>query len=204
MIDTAMTQREFEAMLEATLQRVEHLVALHMDLQLRVRFSPADVARSVIVEAAHQQDEYIADGRPIAVWLRELALCHIDDLRQVHMPGDTKLPVTVLPISDYWQHLLPYRESGMVVTNWAGYRIPYLKQRIRIAMESLDPSDQELLTLAHCEQLDPFEIASVLGISSRSVKTRCRCAILQFQKMFQLTRRRTGALSPGIASSVHA
>jgi RNA polymerase sigma-70 factor (ECF subfamily) len=47
-----------------------------------------------------------------------------------------------------------------------------LRQRVRSALDQLDPGDREILVMRHVEQLRVSEIASLLGISEGAVKMR--------------------------------
>jgi DNA-directed RNA polymerase specialized sigma24 family protein len=111
----------------------------------------------------------------------------LDDLRQANLPSCAQAPASVLPIGDFWQQLLPGSSGESGADQWAAYRHPTLKQRIRFAVESLAPGDMELLTMAHGERFAVFEMAAILRTTPSVVRARYRRALEQFQEMFQLT-----------------
>ena len=57
-----------------------------------------------------------------------------------------------------------------------------LRDRVRAALEALEPNDREVLVLRYLEQLTSKEIAAVLGISEAAVKTRHRRALERLRR----------------------
>ena len=52
-----------------------------------------------------------------------------------------------------------------------------MRQRVRAALDRLQPSDREVLVLRYLEQLTTAEVAVVVGITQRGVRSRHRRAL---------------------------
>lgn len=85
---------------------------------------------------------------------------------------------------------LPLDQLG-VLAGWgsespeSGYQAADDLQRLRHALESLDPSERELITLRDLEQLSGSETARVVGLPLATMKTRLHRARLELAALMR-------------------
>jgi RNA polymerase sigma-70 factor, ECF subfamily len=62
-----------------------------------------------------------------------------------------------------------------------------LQQRVREALDALDPVDREVLALRHFEQLSNAEIAQLLGLSESGATARYLSALKRMKEVLSET-----------------
>ena len=60
-----------------------------------------------------------------------------------------------------------------------------LQQRVRVALDRMEPHDREVLVLWHLEQLSATEIAAVLEMTEAGVKSRHRRALERLVRILE-------------------
>ncbi|MBA3482166.1 MAG: sigma-70 family RNA polymerase sigma factor [Pirellulales bacterium] len=166
------------ALLTAHQDRLARMVAFRMDPRLRGRIDEADVVQDAFVEAsAHREAYFRAPTAPLFLWLRGVVSnkllqihrhhlgAHMRDAkRELLLEGPRKWNDTTAAL---WVHLTGHLTSPSV----AAVREEN-KTRLAEALDTMDPTDREVLTLRHFEQLTNAEAAQVVGIQERAAAKR--------------------------------
>ncbi len=166
------------ALLTAHQDRLARMVAFRMDPRLRGRIDEADVVQDAFVEAsAHREAYFRAPTAPLFLWLRGVVSnkllqihrhhlgAHMRDAkRELLLEGPQKWNDTTAAL---WVHLTGHLTSPSV----AAVREEN-KTRLAEALDTMDPTDREVLTLRHFEQLTNAEAAQVVGIQERAAAKR--------------------------------
>jgi RNA polymerase sigma-70 factor (ECF subfamily) len=166
------------SLLSAEQERLVRMVSLRMDPRLRPRIDAADVVQEAFVEASAHREAYCrAPTAPLYLWLRgvvsnkllELHRHHLgarmrDVKRERSMEGPRRLDDTT---SALCAHL-----TGHLTSPSAGAAREEIRTRLAAALDKMDSTDREVLTLRHFEQLTNAEAAQVVGIQERAAAKR--------------------------------
>ena len=163
-------------LLEQHRERLTRMVRLRLDPRARGRVGVSDVLQEAFVDALDRIEEYYAHPDvPFYVWLRFLVgqrilLVHRHHVRtkkraitqELSLEAVTGPRASSLSIA---QELVASGDSPSRVAALAE-----LQQRLVDALESMEPTDREILVLRHVEQLSNVQVAAVLelGISTAS------------------------------------
>src|SRR6516162_2079992 len=171
--------------------RLERMVRLRMDRRLQGRVDPADVVQDAYLAVRGKFPQYSADPRlPFFLWLRLEVGQKLVDVHRFHLGAKMRdagqevslyqgaLPrVTSLSLAE---HLL----GKLTTASQAAMRVE-LKLRVQEALNSMDPSDREVLLLRHFEELSNAEAAQVLGIKPAAAVNRYVRALRRLKDVFQ-------------------
>lgn len=158
------------------------LIHAHQDtvysLALRMLKVPEDaeeLAQDVFV-SAHRHLGKIASADHLLFWLRR-TVCHraIDRLRR-------RQPHVVLPLDTAGE--IPHADS---------VRDPILERRLRALVEQLPPMARAVVLLKYQEDLDPSEIAKVLGMPLNTVKSHLQRSLASLRAVCEELRQPTAA-----------
>ena len=166
------------ALLTAHQERLARMVAFRMDPRLRGRVDEADVVQDAFVEASAHREAYLrAPTAPLFLWLRgvvsnkllQIHRHHLgthmrDAKRELLLEGPGKWSDTTAAL---WVHLTGHLTSPSVAAVREENRT-----RLAEALDTMDPTDREVLTLRHFEQLTNAEAAQVVGIQKRAAAKR--------------------------------
>jgi RNA polymerase sigma-70 factor (ECF subfamily) len=172
-------------------ERLERMVRLRMDRRLQGRVDPADVVQEAYLAVRGKFPPYSADPRlPFFLWLRLEVGQKLVDVHRFHLGAQMRdagqevslhrgaLPqVTSLSLAE---HLL----GKLTTASQAAMRVE-LKLRVQEALNSMDPSDREVLLLRHFEELSNAEAAQVLGIKPSAAVNRYVRALKRLKDVFQ-------------------
>jgi RNA polymerase sigma-70 factor (ECF subfamily) len=163
---------------------LKRAVLVRMDPLLAARLDASDVVQDAFAEASRRWQSFLNSEGHDAIefypWLRDIALRRLTDLYRRHVLAKRR---TVRreergpPLSDASFVRLSER---LVAPNSSPSRRLDRKERmhrVRAALESLPAEDREVLVLKYLEELPTTEIASILGITDRSVRYRHRKAL---------------------------
>lgn len=170
--DTAMQQ-----LIDRHRSRLRRMIAVRMDPQLCRRVDPSDVVQEVLAEAARKLPAYASEPSiPFYPWLRQIAWDRLVDLHQRHVRARkrsvTREDSVFIGLPDESAMDLARQLISSGTSPSGGALRAELRQRVRSALEQLDPGDREILVMRHVEQLKVSEIATLLGISEGAVKMR--------------------------------
>ena len=155
------------------------------------RSDPSDVVQEALAEAACHLDDYLRDPPlPFYPWLRQFAWERLVKAHRRHIHARRR---SIVREEDPEMHL-----SGESVGNLARCLIASgtspsrrlvrdeERQRVRAALDQLEPHDREVLVMRHLEQMETDEIAAVLGISAGAVRNRQYRALLRLRAALEV------------------
>ena len=159
-------------------ERLRRMVELRLDSRLQGRLDVSDILQDSMVDIASQLDDYLNNPRlPFFLWMRlvtgeRLARAHRHHLgfKMRDAGREVSLYREALPAASSFAlaSMLLGRQSS---PSHAAVRAERLV-RVQEALNSLDPTDREVLALRHFEQLTPAETAIVLGIRPDAASKR--------------------------------
>jgi len=157
--------------------RLRKMVAFHMDRRLAARFDPSDVVQEALAEADRRLDEYVREPPlPFYPWLRQIAWDRLIELRRRHLRAAkrsvSREELDFFDLPDDSAVLLAGRLLDLGSTPSRQVLRVELRARVQAALAMLPARDREILVLRHLEQLSTADIAAVLGIGARAVKSR--------------------------------
>src|SRR5262249_40906299 len=130
------------------------------------------------LDVARRIGEYLADPAvPFYVWLRFLAVQRMQMVQRVHLGAQMRdvsqevpLPAGAVPLASS-ESMAGQLVSHLTSPSRAAIRRE-LQDRLRSALDEMDPLDREVLALRHFEELGNNEVAEVLGISKDAASKR--------------------------------
>ena len=169
-------------------ERLWRMLYVRLDRRLTSRVAPDDVIQETFLDVARRIGEYLADPAvPFYVWLRFLAVQRMQMIQRVHLGAqmrDVSQEVSLaaggaLASSDSMAGQLV---SHMTSPSQAAMRRE-LQDRLRDALDGMDPLDREVLALRHFEELGNNEVAQVLGISKDAASKRHIRALMRLREI---------------------
>jgi RNA polymerase sigma-70 factor (ECF subfamily) len=172
------------ALLTSHEQRLTRMVCFRMDARLQGRVDAADVVQEAFAEAAEHRADYFraaAAAAPLFLWLRGVVCNKLLEVHRHHLgtrmrdarrerPLESRPGATPCP-QDTSAALCDHLTAGLTRPSVAAARAE-MRSRLSRALESMDPTDREVLALRHFEQLSNDEASKVLGIQERAAAKR--------------------------------
>jgi RNA polymerase sigma-70 factor, ECF subfamily len=139
--------------------RLMRLVNLRMDDRLRGRVDPADVIQEAYLEASRRLAEYLRNPEiPFYVWLRFLTTQKLAELHRHHLQvkarnANREVPLFNGRLPEASSALLAAQLLGRATTPSQAAMRAERQCRLQQALDSIEPSDREIIVLRHFEQL---------------------------------------------------
>lgn len=171
--------------------RLRRMVKLRMDRRLQGRLDPSDVLQEAYLDVARRAPEYRTDpSMPIFLWLRWLTGQRLMALHRKHLGAqmrnaghEVSLHGGALPPADSIS--IAALLLGRVTSPTRAAQRAELQVRLQDILNSMDPTDREVLTLRHFEELGNSETAQVLGISKSAASSRYIRALMRLKKALE-------------------
>jgi RNA polymerase sigma-70 factor (ECF subfamily) len=168
--------------------RLRQMVALRIDRRMAARVDPSDVVQEALADAAHSLSDYLKDRPlPFYPWLRHFAWERLLQLHRHHLQAQrrsvSREQLRIGDVADESAAVLAERLANSGSSPSARLLAAELRDRVRAALDALEPRDREVLVLRYLEQLTSKEIGAVLGISEPAVKTRHRRALERLRRI---------------------
>jgi RNA polymerase sigma-70 factor (ECF subfamily) len=157
--------------------RLLRMLYVRLDRRLARRVTPDDVLQETFLDVARRIAEYLADPAvPFYVWLRFLAVQRMQMVQRAHLGArkrDVSQEVSLPPGGAFAspESMAGQWVSHMTSPSQAAMRRE-LQERLRAALDEMDPLDREVLALRHFEELSNNEAAEILGISKDAASKR--------------------------------
>jgi RNA polymerase sigma-70 factor (ECF subfamily) len=158
--------------------RLWRMLYVRLDERLSSRVSPDDVLQEAFLDVARRIGEYLEKPTvPIYVWLRFLTLQRMQMIHRVHLGAQMRsvgMEVTLPQAGGGWvssESMAGQFVSHMTSPSQAAIRRELL-DRLRIALDEMEPLDREVLALRHFEELSNNEVADILNISKDAASKR--------------------------------
>jgi RNA polymerase sigma-70 factor (ECF subfamily) len=158
--------------------RLSKMVALRLDRRLQGRIDPSDVIQETYLEVSVRLPEYVRKpSMPFFLWLRFLTNQKLITLHRHHLGVRMRNAGQQVAL-DFAS--TPEASSVALAASLLGHEArpseaivrAETKERVRAALDAMDPLDREVLALRHFEQLSRAEIAHVMEISEAAAGKR--------------------------------
>ncbi len=157
--------------------RLERMVEFRLDYRLRGRVDPGDVLQEAFIEIARRIADYTsAPTVSFYVWVRQITWQTLVGVHRRHL-GQKRDPNAEVRIHQRKAAAdTTYSIAGMLLGNLtspseAAMREEMVEQ-LRVALDTIDETDREVLALRHFEQLSNNEVAEVLELSKTAASNR--------------------------------
>jgi RNA polymerase sigma-70 factor (ECF subfamily) len=170
--------QELGLLLSQHRHRLRRMIALRLDRRLQGRIDPSDVIQEAYLEASSRLAEYLRNpSMPFFLWLRFLTGQKLVTLHRHHLGVQMRDAGQQIALD---AHSMPGASSAVLAARLVGHDSrpseavmrAEMKARVRDALDSMDPVDQDVLALRHFEQLSRAEIAQVFGITEAAAGKR--------------------------------
>lgn len=157
--------------------RLARMVAFRMDPRLRGRIDATDVVQDAFVEASAHRDAYFrSPSVPLFLWLRGVVSNKLLEVHRHHLGTRMRDAARDKSLhsgadTDDTGALCAHLIGRLTSPSVAAAR-DELRLRLAEALDKMDPTDREVLTLRHFEQLSNAEAAEVVGIQERAAAKR--------------------------------
>ena len=174
-------------------QRLWQMLVVRLDRRLSSRLSADDVLQEAFFDVARRIGEYVDDPSvPFYVWLRFLTLQRMQMLQRVHIEAEMRSVGREVPIAiGSAVRAISESMAGQLISDFTSpsqVAIRHEKQeRIRAALEEMDPVDREVLALRHFEELGNNEVATILGLSKDAASKRHIRALKRLRNILDVT-----------------
>ena len=177
------------ALLTAHQERLTRMVAFRMDPRLRGRIDAADIVQDAFVEAsAHREAYFRSPTAPLFLWLRGVVSNKLLEVHRHHLGTRMRDATRELSLEarqgkdDTTTALCAHLIGRLTSPSVAAVR-DEIKMRLAQALDKMDPTDREVLTLRHFEQLSNAEAAEVVGIQERAAAKRYLRALERLKEL---------------------
>lgn len=158
--------------------RLRRMVRLRLDRRLQGRLDPSDVLQEVFLDVQRKAPDFAGKpDLPAYLWLRLVTAERLLILHRHHLGAqmrDAGQEVSLhrggLPAAT--SHSLASLLLGRLTSPSAAAVRAERQLRLQEALNSMDPTDREVLALRHFEELSNAEVAAVLGLTKTAASNR--------------------------------
>jgi RNA polymerase sigma-70 factor (ECF subfamily) len=192
----------WEELLARHLPRLRRMVALRLDRRLVGRLDPSDVLQETCLQAALALPGYLERADlPFYLWLRWLTGRTLQALHRRHLGVRARNARREVRLDGAG---MPEASSAAMAAQLLGQdtrpsdaaACAERRERLRDALDSLDPVDREVLVLRHFEELTAAETARVLGVARSAASKRYIRALKRLKGRIEAQPDRGEGLGP--------
>ncbi|MEW6743922.1 MAG: sigma-70 family RNA polymerase sigma factor [Planctomycetota bacterium] len=173
------TPEEVGDLLEGYRERLRRMVELRIDPRIRGRIDTSDVIQDAYVEVMDRLPHYRkSPDMPFYLWVRFITGQKLAQLHRRHLGAlqrdarrDVDLEIGGAPAASSSVIASALAATGLTSPSGAAMRGEEVA-RLEKGLESLRPTDREILVLRHFEQLGNSDVARVLGLSEAAASAR--------------------------------
>jgi RNA polymerase sigma-70 factor (ECF subfamily) len=168
------------ALLTANQERLTRMVAFRMDPRLSGRLDAEDIVQEAFVEASdHRYDYFRTSSGSLFLWLRGVVIHKLLELHRRHIGTrmrDAKRdrPIDAAPGTSFAETtaaLCAQLTAGLTRPSVAAVRNE-IQVRLTEALNQIESTDREILSLRHFDQLSNSEAAELLSIQEDAAAKR--------------------------------
>ncbi len=167
------------------------MVHLRLSRRLAGRVDDSDVLQEAFIEVSRKLPEYVREPKlPLFLWMRQLTALKLSEVHRRHLGTqlrDADREVTLhrgcLPMADSVS--LAAQLLGKLTTPSQAAIKAETRLLVQEALNSMDPTDREVVALKHFEQLSIAEIAQVLGLSKAGAGSRYLRAVKRLRAILE-------------------
>ncbi|NBO93943.1 MAG: sigma-70 family RNA polymerase sigma factor [Planctomycetia bacterium] len=168
-------------------ERLWRMLTVRLDRRLGARLSPDDVLQEAYLDVAKRIPEYLDSPKvPFYVWLRFLTLQRLQMLQRSHLGTARRDAGRERPLAEA-TYASSDSMAGQLVGNLTSPSRAAIRgeihDRLRAALDAMDPVDREVLALRHFEEMSNAETAEALGISKDAASKRHVRALIRLREI---------------------
>jgi RNA polymerase sigma-70 factor, ECF subfamily len=172
-------------------ERLKRMIGLRLSRRLAGRIDDSDVLQEAYIEMARKYHDYARDPKLAPfLWMRHLTALKLLEVHRRHLGSqirDADREVTLhrgcLPVADSVS-LAAQLLGTLTAPSQAAIKAE-TRLLVQQALNSMDPTDREVVALKHFEQLSISEIAQVLGLSKAGAGSRYLRAIKRLRSILE-------------------
>jgi RNA polymerase sigma-70 factor (ECF subfamily) len=172
-------------------ERLKRMIALRLSRRLSGRIDDSDVLQEAYVDIARKLPDYAREPKlPLFLWMRHLTALKLLEVHRRHLGTqvrDADREVTLhrgcLPMADSVS-LAAQLLGKLTAPSQAAIKAEH-RLLVQEALNSMDPTDREVVALKHFEQLSIAEIAQVLGLSKAGAGSRYLRAVKRLRSILE-------------------
>lgn len=173
--------------------RLRRMVAVRLDRRLMPRLDASDIVQEALAEAARNLEDYFRDPPlPFFPWLRQFAWERLVKAHRRHIHARCRSirceEQMDMPLSRESVRELARRLVAGDTSPSHHLASEEERERVRRALDGLEPRDREILVMRHLEQMETEEIAAALRISAGAVRNRQYRALLRLRAALEMER----------------
>ena len=171
-------------------ERLRRMVEFRLDTRLRGRVSTSDVLQEAYIDALKRLPHFVADPDvPFYVWLRTVTIQRLIQVHRQHLGAqarDAGREVSLVRSSGPEASSEKMAElMGDLTSPSRAVERGEMRERVRAALDRLEPADREVLALRHFEELSNVEVAALLRIQPAAASKRYVRAILRLKNALE-------------------
>lgn len=158
-------------------ERLLRMIRFRLDARLKGRVSESDVLQEAYIDALKRLPHFRADPEvPFFIWLRSVTLQRLIQVHRDHLGAQIRnagreVPLAQGPGIDASTEKMAELMGDITSPSQAVQKGEVIA-RVRDALDSLEPTDREVLALRHFEELNNREVAALLGIQPAAASKR--------------------------------
>jgi RNA polymerase sigma-70 factor (ECF subfamily) len=170
-------------------ERLWRMIQMRLDRRLLRRVSADDVLQEAFIDMAGRIGEYLeAPTVAFYVWLRFLTVQRMQMMQRAHLGAQMRSVSQEVALPESGAALASSESlAGQLVSHLTspsqGAMRHELQDRLRAALDGMDPLDREVLALRHFEELGNNEVAAILGISKDAASKRHVRALVRLKQI---------------------
>ena len=149
--------------------RLKRMVAVHLDERLDPRTDPSDVVQETMLVANGRLEQYLRDEPiPFYPWLRSIAWDQVQIHHRKHLTAQKRSVNREEPFDFHIPERSSFQLARLLVDQQQSPPSELMRkeerERVKLALDRLAPSERQVLVLRFLEQLSVDEAASVLQV----------------------------------------
>lgn len=170
-------QQSLAPLLSQHRDRLGRMVEFRLDARLRGRVSTSDVLQEAYIDALKRLPHFVADPDvPFYVWLRTVTIQRLIQVHRQHLGAQARDAGKEVSLgraggTEASSEKMAELMGDLTSPSHAAERSE-LRERVREALDRLEPLDREVLALRHFEELSNQEVAATLGIQPAAASKR--------------------------------
>lgn len=169
-------------------ERLWRMVVVRLDRRVSSRVSPDDVLQETFLDVARRIGEYLTQPAvPFYVWLRFLTVQRLQMVQRAHLGSRMRNASQEVALSGGGTFASSESMAGQLIGHLTSPSQAAMRHevqdRLRAALDEMDPLDREVLALRHFEELSNNEVAEVLGLSKDAASKRHIRALVRLRSI---------------------
>jgi RNA polymerase sigma-70 factor, ECF subfamily len=182
-------ERALAALFSQHRDRLLRMAEFRLDPRLLGRVGAEDVLQEAYLDAAKRISHFADEtATSFFIWLRMVVTQTLIDVHRRHLGAQMRdagreMAIRGAPFSKATSFSLAAGLVGQFTSPTFAARRAEMSERLRAALEDMDPIDREVLALRHFEELTNEEVAEELGIQQKAASIRYVRALRRLREL---------------------